>query len=230
MCNLNPFSWFSHTQNRQNLIDQQTTATDQLAAEEARQRVLREEAAKNERIRQGQSGIDSAFGQFNDDYFNNYKKAYSDNYRPGLDEQFGEAQRKLGYNLARKGQNQSSNAARLFGQLNNRYDDELLGVEGQGNLSASQLRAKMEAARSGLYAENRAVADPSSIANRATAEATALNERPVYQPLGDVFSSFLTPASQFIQQDSLRMNPQFRSPTVFGGSGGGSSGSGRLVA
>ena len=66
------------------------------SAEIARQ----EEAKRQARIAQGQRGIDSAFSGFNDEFYGNYGKQYSDYYNPQLNDQYSDAVKRLTLQLA----------------------------------------------------------------------------------------------------------------------------------
>ena len=64
-------------------------------AEAAEQRARQEAADREARIQQGQANIDRAFGQYNDDYYDQYAKSIEGYQRPQIDEQYGEATGKV---------------------------------------------------------------------------------------------------------------------------------------
>src|SRR3546814_2340849 len=69
------------------------------AAEIARQ----QEEARQQRIRDGQSAIDTNFAQFNDPYFDDYRQDYMAYYQTQLDSQYQHARRKSVLGLHRPG-------------------------------------------------------------------------------------------------------------------------------
>src|SRR3546814_21199857 len=77
------------------------------AAEIARQ----QEEARQQRIRDGQSAIDTNFAQFNDPYFDDYRQDYMAYYQPQLDRQYQNARRKSVLGLHRTGNLSSSRSA-----------------------------------------------------------------------------------------------------------------------
>ena len=206
-------------QNQQFLINRQD-ALDREARTKA------EEEDRQNRVWAGQGQIDTAFGNFNDQYFDEYKDKYTGYYTPQIDEQFGQAKTNLGYDLASKGLTQSSIGAKLFGDLQKKYDDTKLQVAGQAQDSARTVRGGMETSRNDLYALNNSSADPAAISNRALASASALTAPVAFQPLGDVFGAALGAAATALKADSTSLNPQFSGSSLFGT---GSKSSGKVV-
>lgn len=91
-----------------------------------------------------------------------------------MDEQYGQAKTNLSYDLASKGLTQSSIGAKMFGDLQKRYDDTKLQVASQGADAVRSLKSNIESNKNDLYSLNTSSADPSAISNRALASASAL--------------------------------------------------------
>src|SRR3546814_8539380 len=83
------------------------------SAEIARQ----QEEARQQRIRDGQSAIDTNFAQFNDPYFDDYRQDYMAYYQPQLDRQYQNARRKSVLGLHSTGNLSSSAGAGKLGDL-----------------------------------------------------------------------------------------------------------------
>mgnify|MGYP001004377967 FL=1 len=75
------------------------------------------EAARQSRIREGQANIDTAFGQFDDNYFGNFQKSFTDFYNPQIADQYARAKDKLIAALAGRGTLESTVGAAKFGDL-----------------------------------------------------------------------------------------------------------------
>lgn len=157
------------------------------SAEIARQK----EEQRRANIAEGRSAIDAEFAQFDDPYFDNIRTGYLDFYQPQLTDQFNDARRKAILSLAGVGNLNTSAGARRLGDLQELYakNTAMLGDRAIG--AANRARGDIESARSDLYAQNRAAADPSAAASSAVARSGTLTAPPVYDALGPVFASFI---------------------------------------
>ena len=152
----------------------------------------KKEEERKAKIALGRTAIDDQFAQFDDDYFDAISTGYMDFYQPQLTKQFDDARRKSILSLAGVGNLNTSAGARSLGNLQELYENNraLLGDSGIG--AANRARRDIEAARSDLYAQNRAAADPSAAASSAMSRAGTLTAPMVYEPLGNVFASFIS--------------------------------------
>jgi hypothetical protein len=191
---------------------QQSKATAQArdaAAEEARimqeaeNRRIEEARAEAERIRQaeirrqeniaaGQNEIAGAFGQFDDNFYNQRMQSYMDFAAPQLDKQYEDQMRSLTASLARSGNLNSSLRAERMAQLQEEYDRGRLTLAEQGRGFADQARASTDAARARLMESNASLADPGTIRASAAAEASRLSINPQYANLGTLLSNLST--------------------------------------
>lgn len=209
MCLDGLFGGGSNKAQRQSQIQFETNRQDALNRDA---QTKADEAARQGRITQGQGAIDSAFSNFNDDYYNKYASEYLSYYTPQLDEQYGQAKTNLSYDLASKGLTQSSIGAKMFGDLQKRYDDTKLQVASQGADAVRSLKSNIESNKNDLYSLNTSSADPSAISNRALASASALTATPTYQPLGDVFGTALGTAATALKANQNSLTPAGSSP------------------
>lgn len=156
------------------------------SAEIARQ----QEEARQQRIRDGQSAIDTNFAQFNDPYFDNYRQEYMAYYQPQLDRQFQDAKRKAVLGLHRTGNLSSSAGAGKLGELTRAYNDNRTMLANNALSAVNDLRGRIEESRNNLYSQNRSAADPSAAASQAAAQAGYLGAPPTFSPLGQLFGNF----------------------------------------
>jgi hypothetical protein len=192
----------------------------ELAAQQAAQRQAQ--------ITQGQGAIDSAFSKFDDNYFNEYNKAYTANYDPQVDEQFGIAQKNLKYNVARRGMLDSTNAIDLNDRLNNSYGQQRQQIAADAIGATNNLKNAVQGQKSQLYALNESAADPTLAASNATAAAGTIPNTPQYSVLGDLFSGLVNAGTGYAAGQS-RNNPYITSGRAPGGYLPTGNGSGRVI-
>ena len=150
-----------------------------------------QEEARQERIRQGKSSIDSAFAAFDPGYFDQFTKSYTDFYNPQVDEQFSDAQKGLRYEFARQGILNSTPAQTRFGDLIKSYSDAR-GQVASGALDATNdLRNRVSSSKTTLYGQNVDAADPSLAAASAAGSVGSLMTPASFSPLADIFAGLI---------------------------------------
>lgn len=156
------------------------------------ERIRQAEIRRQESIAAGQNEIASAFGQFNDNFYNQRMQSYMDYASPQLDKQYETQMRALTASLARSGNLNSSLRAERMAQLQEEYDRGRLTLAEQGRGYADQARSATELARSRLMESNASLADPGTIRASAAAEASRLSINPQYANLGTLLSNLST--------------------------------------
>lgn len=151
----------------------------------------RQEEERQARIREGRGKIDEAFGQFDDPFYQTQQQNYLDYYTPQLTNKFEDARRKLISDLSRTGNLQSGVGAKKQGDLKKAFDLQSGTISGQAIDYGNQVRTNVENARSDLYQQNQASADPSAAGSSAMARVGALSQAPALTPLGDVFAGLI---------------------------------------
>lgn len=162
----------------------------------------RDEEARQARITAGQTAIDQSFAGFNDDYYDQYGDAYTANYQPQLAQQYRSAYERAVLGLAGSGNLTSSQGANVLGDLAAEYKRQQNTLANNATGAINDLRSSVETARSGLYDQNRAAADPSSAASLAAAQAETLAAPQVYSELGDVFGNLINNAGTVLALES----------------------------
>lgn len=183
------------------------------------------EEARQAAIRDGMSRIDSAFTQFNDDFYNARNKAYVDYAMPQLDDQWTKAQQELTYALSRNGLLNSSAGAEKMADARRDYDRQKQGIGATGINYANQARGDVERNRSDLVAQLNATADPTSAAQAAANRASSLSATPGFQPLGLLFQNVA--ANIGSQIETKRANDVANAVALYAT---GNRGSGRIVS
>lgn len=149
-----------------------------------------EERIRQERIAEGQQGIDRAFAGFNDEFFNNYQKQYSDYYDPQLNDQYSNAMKRLTLQLAQTGNLTGQVGVDQKAELQKHYDRQKMSVSNNSIDAAKKLRADIDARKSQLYSDNRMVADPGNSTATAISAAQQLQPGAPINPLANVFGDF----------------------------------------
>lgn len=188
------------------------------SAEIARQ----EEAKRQGRIAEGQTGIDQAFAGFNDDFFNNYGTTYTGYYMPQLDDQYKDAVKRLTLQLAQSGNLTGSVGAQQMADLQKYFDTQKLAVNNQAQTAIQGLRSNIDNRKSQLYADNRAAADPGSAAAAASSAVTALQPTAPSSPLANVFGDFFSNLGNVAAIQNAKAYQQGTGVQTYGKPGGNS--------
>ncbi len=149
-----------------------------------------DEAARQQSIRDGTSRINDIFGQFNDDYFNKRRDAYTAYANPQLQQQKSDAEKELTFALTRGGLLDSSVRAQKTGELQKRNDLLAQQIGDQALSAANQERNAVEDARANLVATLNATGDATGVANQALTRASVLSKPQAYNPLTNLFADF----------------------------------------
>ncbi len=181
-----------------------SSASKDNSAEIARQ----EEAARQARIKAGESNIDQAFSQaFSPDYFSNYQATYEGAATPDLTSQYQDARKKLTLALSRTGNLTSSSGASRFGDLEEKHKGAAATIRDRAMSAVNDLKSRVEQQRTDLYNLNRASADPSKAATMAASALQPLQTGPQVAPLENVFASLLNSANTGLMMESTGRYP-----------------------
>ena len=184
---------------------------DNAADDAKRQRrdMERREAARQAAIKSGKKNINSAFGQFNDSYYGDFKKAHLDYYLPQLDTQYAEANGKMIAALAGRGMLESTVGADKSAGLLTDYNTQRTGIANEAQSAANKLKSTVENSKTDLYALNSASEDPAAMGARAVGQASTLVASPPFSPLGQVFASSLQPLVAAQNAYNTRPDPRY---------------------
>ncbi len=149
-------------------------------------------------IKAGNAAVDSAFSQYDNNYYDNFKSTYTGNFNPEIDKQYSDATGKMTAALAGRGMLDSSLGAAKFGEALTTKNAARARVANDAEVAAGDMKGKVAARKTDLYSLNQAAADPEGIAAQATGAATALAAPPQYSELGQVFANVLAPFSNYV--------------------------------
>lgn len=192
--------------------------------------LARQQATEREaKITQGKSSIDNAFGVFDPAFYDKYTKAYTDNYNPEVDRQFGVAKQQLEYGTARRGVQDSTQGQKEFGDLTRDYTGQRTNIASQAIDATNKLRGTVDSQKGDLYAQNSASADPSLSALQATTSANSLTTPGSYSPLGNVFAGAINSGAQYLNNQRGAL-PSGYAAAFAPGASLPSGGSGRVIS
>lgn len=189
------------------------------SAEIARQ----QEAARQRRIAEGQTNIDTAFADFNDDFYTGYQNQYLDYYNPQLEDQYSDAVKRLTLQLAQTGNLTGSAGANQLADLDQFYDQQKLAITNRAVDATNNLRGDIDNRKSQLYADNRAAADPGNASSAAASAATALQPAAPSSPLANAFGDFFNNLGNAAAIQNAQRLTQGTGVQTFGGSGNSNS-------
>lgn len=149
-----------------------------------------QEAERQQNVLRGTGKINAAFSGFDDDFYKQREKDYSDFYMPQVDQQAKDAGKQLTYSLARTGNLDSSTGNEKAAKLAQTTADAR-GSVAEGAFGASQqARSDVEGNRSDLVRMLEGGSNLANVANTASAQAQALTRPQPYSPLTDLFANF----------------------------------------
>ena len=142
-------------------------------------------------IRNGTAAINNVFdSQFNDKFFGDRRKAFTDYANPQLADQYADARKELTYSLDRNGTLDSTARTGQEAKLSKLYDTNQRAVADQALGYENTARNNINSSKSNLIGNLAATGDVSSAVNGANANAVALSQPDVYSPLSQLFSTF----------------------------------------
>ena len=154
------------------------------------ERARAEEEARQQRIRQGTSAINSKFSQFDDNFYRGIRDGYTNYAIPQLTEQRDKAAKDLTFSLARSGQLDGSVRGQKTSELQKLFDLNEQQVRDQALAQENQARNNVENARADLIGTLNATGDNQQAVNSALSRATVLTQPQAYSPLGQLFTDF----------------------------------------
>jgi len=183
------------------------------------------EAERQAKITEGYDQIQSIFGGFNDDFYNQRSKEYIDYATPQVDKQYAEAVKALEFALSRNNRLDSSTAVDKRGKLLEDYNQQKTNIADKGLQYGNQARQSVEGSRADLVALNSNLANPTQIAAEAQGRLGGLQAAQAFDPLGPLFVNVgdtLGSQAELERRASARYNTGlFTPPAVSSGAGSG---------
>jgi len=138
----------------------------------------------------GMSQISNIFGRYNDDFYKERGKAYTDFAVPQVQQQFKTTRNNLAYALARNGILSSSTANQRNQDLQSELSKNLTTVGNQAQGEMNKLRSDVSNARSNLTNQLISSGDPSVISGNAAVATQGISSTPSFNSLGDMFGNW----------------------------------------
>lgn len=159
-----------------------------------------DEAARQARIKQGQTEIDNQFSRFDDAFYKGRQDAYTNFAMPQVNDQYKQNSNQLAFSLARNGLSASSEAARQGGILQRDNAIARQTVSDSAIAEGQKSRQAVEDNRNNLINQLQATSDPTMAANNALRQAGILSQQANnFSPIGQLFQNtagVLTAANQ----------------------------------
>lgn len=156
-----------------------------------------DEQARQAQVRQGTQQISDLFGnQFNDQFYADRAKSYTDYATPQEGQQYNDAGKQLVFALARRGALDSSSRAGQQAKLDQQHAIQVQNIKDQGQTYANTAKANVEGARSDLVNTLNATGDVTGAVNSANARAQVLSAVPGYSPIASLYGDFTTGLGQ----------------------------------
>lgn len=147
------------------------------------------EAERQGRINAGRAEIDRTFGRFDDSFYSQRERAFTDYANPQLDRQFQDAREALIYALADAGTLNSSVASSRLGDLERDYSEGKLRIADEARGYVQRARSDVEGARSSVLSNLLSSADVGLAQQQAAQQAQALATPPTFSPLAQMFQN-----------------------------------------
>lgn len=149
-----------------------------------------DEAARQARIKDGVSRIDSQFGKFDDGFYKGRGNAYTAFAMPQVNDQYKQTSDQLAFSLARNGVTNSSEAARQGGIL---MRDNAAAKQGVADGAASEIqkaRTNVEEQRNNLIQQVNMTSDAGLAGTNALRQAGILQQQANnFNPIGNLFQN-----------------------------------------
>jgi hypothetical protein len=158
------------------------------AEAEAKQRAADMERQQAERRAQGRNYVDGAFGQLNDDYFNNLRSSYANYFDSSVQNEYNQKRNELAN--AMQG-TQGSAAFDFVGKidaLDREYQNRRGGMNSAADSYVNNVRGEVNNARNSLYSMAEGGNDPNAVLQNASGAVNSIRSRQ-FSPLGSFFAN-----------------------------------------
>ena len=146
-----------------------------------------EEEARQKRIRDSRSSIDTIFNTYDEDFYDRQRNAYLNYATPQVEDKFGDAMRELTFALSRSGKLDSALAGRREAKAQKMKDQAMIDVNKQADDLVYTMKGNMEKARGDLYDQASSLADVDAARTLAISNFDTTSKPPVYNPITDLF-------------------------------------------
>lgn len=181
------------------------------------------EAARQAKIQSNMDMVNTAFDQYDGNYYDNVRNTYLDYFNPQLTDKYTEAKKALQLALAQQGILSSTAGADKMRELDTQYKDQQSALANSAIDEEKTARQDVESQRASLIsqAQGGGNMDQSAL----TAQANAMQYQAPTGLIGDVFATLVSNAKAYAQGNAVSQNYSTNN-TLFSNS----DGSGRTVS
>lgn len=148
-----------------------------------------DEAARQQRIKEGMSSINNRFSGFNDEFFNKRAEEFQKTMNPQVSKQYRQANENLAYSLARSGLTNSSERSKSEGILRENLNNARAEIANQSIDRANDQRQAVEQSKSSLISQLYGTGDARAASDAALNAANRLAGQQSYSLLGNMFAN-----------------------------------------
>jgi hypothetical protein len=152
--------------------------------------LVKQQKQQQQAIENATKQINQSFAGYTPDWYQQQTSKFESAQMPQLQEQLGQTQKQLGFQLAGQGLGDSSAAKQLGESLSTEYGKQQQNVAQQALAQTQGLQRNIEQARSNLIGEASASQSPSTIAQQSLNVASEYAAPSAMQPLGQMFQNW----------------------------------------
>lgn len=175
------------------------------------------EAARQERIKQGLSGVNEAFAGFTPTFYDQRAQAYVDYALPQLASQYQTTRNQLLQNLSSRGLLKSTAGKQQMSTLEKQSQSARQQIAEGGRAQSMELQRGVEDRRNSIIGQLYQSADPAGARASAVGTAASFTQPSAFAPLVNMFSNL---ANTYYTDALLEAARQSPVPTYAGGSFG----------
>lgn len=152
--------------------------------------ITAQEAARQERIKDGMSRINSQFAGFDQNFYDAAAENYKAATMPRMLRDYQTTRNNLTYALARGGMLKSSAGVQKNQSLQDELSSNQSRIANNAQDQANRLRGQVNEQKGNLIMQLQSSADPASIAEQATSATAGLRAPSAIAPLGNLFADW----------------------------------------
>jgi hypothetical protein len=150
-----------------------------------------QETARQGAITSGKKSINNAFAGFTPKFYQKRQQAYLDYALPQFADQYNQTKGAVGFGLANKGLDKSSQANKSWSDLFHQTATAEQGIADSARGQSQALQEQVAASKNNLMSMLYQSADPGAAASQATSTAASLQAPSTFAPLANQFSGLL---------------------------------------
>lgn len=150
---------------------------------------------QNRAINASVGQIKDAFAGFTPNFYNNYAQSYVNSQLPGLQQQFNQNQKQLGFKLANQGLMKSSQSTQANSALQDANNAAKTQIGAQGQQAVQNLQQQVANQEGNLIGMAQTANQPGQLGIGAQAMATSLQGPSTFAPIGNMFTNW---ANQYL--------------------------------